>query len=253
MGLALVRAYLAHIDRGVLDEETDHYDDDLEKQDMGQKNSRLQAEKEEYDADDEYNEYKEESEALTFQRDQEQTRGVKIEERLFDLIETNPFPAEAVEAKGLLDELRGFSFGVALVGKGNVLLWNSIIFDNMPMLEYLLQEKQFLGVELDKRFYVDGGTLLSCAVSRDNEAAVRLLLQAGANVDTPNADGDTPLHLACRLGMGGLGMIKILREANASVDVPNNKGQTALELAQQWSQSEELLDDLSPPKKMRYK
>ena len=58
---------------------------------------------------------------------------------------------------------------------------------------------------------------------------VRLLLDAGANVDAANKHGDTALILAaCN---GRMEIVRLLLDAGANVDAANTKGGTALTLA----------------------
>jgi ankyrin repeat protein len=58
---------------------------------------------------------------------------------------------------------------------------------------------------------------------------MRLLLQAGADVDASNADGLTPLMAASQAGH--LGAVSVLVEAGADLDQRDRLGRTALDLA----------------------
>ena len=55
---------------------------------------------------------------------------------------------------------------------------------------------------------------------------MHLLLQAGANVNVANVNGQTPLMAAAR--NGHIGAVRLLLEAGADVNAANAKGQTAL-------------------------
>jgi hypothetical protein len=67
--------------------------------------------------------------------------------------------------------------------------------------------------------------LLSAASSGDTAAAARLLGQ-GAEVDTKNNQGDTPLMLATKSGK--IDTAKLLIEKGANLEAKNNVGETAL-------------------------
>ena len=55
------------------------------------------------------------------------------------------------------------------------------------------------------------------------------LIRNGANVNEPNFDGSTPLHIACRDGL--LEMVKILIENGAIIDFKSKVQPSALQLA----------------------
>lgn len=80
---------------------------------------------------------------------------------------------------------------------------------------------------LHEAAYGDGG----------NATAVRMLLQHGAKVDVLNAEGDSPLHLACQ--RGEYYCVKLLLEAGANLNLTDSDGLTPLEVARrslQWSE-----------------
>lgn len=64
------------------------------------------------------------------------------------------------------------------------------------------------------------------AVSIGNESVVRLLLEAGALVNVPGLDNDTPLHLATRDVRPALA--KLLIQYGADVDKRNIQGHKPL-------------------------
>jgi len=66
--------------------------------------------------------------------------------------------------------------------------------------------------------------------NREPLDAVRLLLDAGANPDAVNPDGDAALHLAAKDGK--LDIIRALADGGATLDLPNKDGQTALEVVE---------------------
>jgi ankyrin repeat protein len=68
--------------------------------------------------------------------------------------------------------------------------------------------------------------------NREPADAVRLLLAAGANPDamTPGEKGEAALHVAAKDGK--LDIVRILAEAGATLDLPNAEGKTALEVVE---------------------
>lgn len=61
----------------------------------------------------------------------------------------------------------------------------------------------------------------------DDPAVVKLLLQAGAEVDARNLNGDTPLHYAASLGR--MEVMPLLLKAGADVNALDRNGHTALD------------------------
>jgi uncharacterized protein len=59
----------------------------------------------------------------------------------------------------------------------------------------------------------DGKTALFCAVENEHLVVVKLLLAAGAKVETKNRHGQTPL--AMEVGKGHHEMVKLLRDHSA--------------------------------------
>jgi hypothetical protein len=77
----------------------------------------------------------------------------------------------------------------------------------------------------------DGQTALHWAARSSHEVMVRLLLEAKANVEAKDNNGQTALHLAARNGHEAV--VRLLLEAKADVEAKGNYGQTALHLAAQ--------------------
>eukprot|EP00041_Stephanoeca_diplocostata_P022552 m.539758 g.539758 ORF g.539758 m.539758 type:complete len:515 (-) comp22092_c0_seq3:882-2426(-) len=59
---------------------------------------------------------------------------------------------------------------------------------------------------------------------------VQVLLTAGADIDLPDADGDTPLHIAARAGNSNL--VRLLLDIGANAHAENNHQKTALDVAE---------------------
>lgn len=69
-----------------------------------------------------------------------------------------------------------------------------------------------------------------------NIEAVEQALKEGAEINTTDDFGDTPLHWAS-LG-GHLAIVTFLLEKNAEINVKNSKGDTALSYASPWGYTE---------------
>jgi ankyrin repeat protein len=63
-----------------------------------------------------------------------------------------------------------------------------------------------------------------------NEEVVRILLEKGANINTPNNNGETPLSTAAVLGK--VKLVRLLLTNNANINSRDNKGKTPLALVQ---------------------
>ena len=77
---------------------------------------------------------------------------------------------------------------------------------------------------------------LHCAAQRNRTEVAQLLIDAGADVDIKNRDGDFPVHLACI--SGALDVVKMLVEAGARVCDTDNEGRMCLHLATQYGHTE---------------
>lgn len=74
------------------------------------------------------------------------------------------------------------------------------------------------------------------AATANRHAVARALLQAGADVNAADKDGDTPLHKATRLG--DVELIELLLAAGANVNARTKTGRTALTAASIWNYPE---------------
>ncbi|KAI4375808.1 hypothetical protein MLD38_013634 [Melastoma candidum] len=78
----------------------------------------------------------------------------------------------------------------------------------------------------------DGRTALHFVSGLGSEPCVRILVEAGADIDRrDNVGGLSPLHMAA--GYARPGVTKVLIELGANVDVMDEKGKTPLELAKE--------------------
>ena len=99
---------------------------------------------------------------------------------------------------------------------------------NKPALLKMMLDSGRIDVDARLR---NGGTLLTTAVSLNQLAAVEALIAAGADVNAPDARGDTPLHLAAANRPGSGAIANALLEAGARLNLRNAEGRTAVELA----------------------
>jgi ankyrin repeat protein len=81
-------------------------------------------------------------------------------------------------------------------------------------------------------------TALHFAARDQNAALVRLLLEAGAEVDPQDAFGDTPLWRSVMSSAGRLAAMKLLVEHGADPGVPNLHGISPLDLARKTGQDD---------------
>ncbi len=80
---------------------------------------------------------------------------------------------------------------------------------------------------------VDGDTPLHVFASRKDRYAVKLCIDAGANIDAVGDMGETPLHIA--IARGSEGIVELLLEAGAKTSIRSEFNETALEKAQKKS------------------
>ena len=107
--------------------------------------------------------------------------------------------------------------------RGATLLMHAAAFGNLETLKLLLDA----GADVNARNDFDATALLWGA--RDPEKA-RLLIEHGANVNARSKQGRTPLMLAC-LRHGGSETVALMLRKGAEVNVKDGRGDTALGLA----------------------
>jgi hypothetical protein len=79
--------------------------------------------------------------------------------------------------------------------------------------------------------YEDGYSALEIAASNDNFDIIKMLLEAGADPDSRLPGQKSALMLLCARGSSDIKSIKILLEAGANVNLKDKYGHTALMLA----------------------
>ncbi|CAD7673973.1 unnamed protein product [Nyctereutes procyonoides] len=73
------------------------------------------------------------------------------------------------------------------------------------------------------------GYFLMVSKTKQNEALVRMLLDAGVDVNATDCAGCTPLHYACQ--MKNQTLVPLLLEARADPTIKNKRGESCLEVA----------------------
>lgn len=85
--------------------------------------------------------------------------------------------------------------------------------------------KKFLPLTQDINARKSGLTALEIAIAQDNLPMVKMLIEAGANVNTKNETGETPLLIADHKLSKNLPMVRYLLEHGANVNAVNKRGQ----------------------------
>ena len=116
--------------------------------------------------------------------------------------------------------------------KGHTCLILAVRFRQTKIVRYLVGLPE---VELNHRDTEKNFTALHYAVENEDTDVVRVLIDAGADIETRGNYGRSPLHSACVLG--ALDVVKILVRAGAGVRATNNKGHTCLILAVRFRQT----------------
>ena len=92
------------------------------------------------------------------------------------------------------------------------------------------------GADINHRDDPDGWTPLIYAIYYGNESAIKLLLNAGANVSISDYAGRTPLMIAAICGKQELA--KSLIDSGADVCAMDHAGKTALDFAVEYHQNQ---------------
>ncbi|XP_073541625.1 ankyrin repeat domain-containing protein 22 [Phyllobates terribilis] len=74
------------------------------------------------------------------------------------------------------------------------------------------------------------GYVIMVSKTKQNERLIRLLLNAGANVNATDSGGNTALHYACK--MKSQSIVPILLEAKADPHIKNEAGETCVDIAE---------------------
>ncbi|KAK7074366.1 hypothetical protein SK128_009451 [Halocaridina rubra] len=104
------------------------------------------------------------------------------------------------------------------------------------LLQQVKRETSIQANLLNASNYNDG-TLLHTAARTGHSGIMKLLVDAGADINAKNQDGNTPLHLSAWYGNSHLNVIKLLLTAGASMEVTNLNGLTSPHIAAENSHS----------------
>lgn len=102
--------------------------------------------------------------------------------------------------------------------------------NNMPAVEQLLKNKIRLGLQEDSRA---APTFMTSAAMAGRTDIVLTLLNAGANIESMNGDGYTPLM--CAVLMGKTETVRLLISKKADVNAVSYHADTPLSLAREAS------------------
>jgi ankyrin repeat protein len=92
---------------------------------------------------------------------------------------------------------------------------------NIELVKFLLNTGSTSTINWrNKSIYKISESALHLAVQGGYEKITTLLLEAGANINIVNREGDTPLHVACR--SGNVKLIQILLERGANAELRNH-------------------------------
>ncbi|ELT88636.1 hypothetical protein CAPTEDRAFT_47865, partial [Capitella teleta] len=120
-------------------------------------------------------------------------------------------------------------------------LHKACLFDNVRMVKILLNK----GLEIDARDIYGYTPLFIVISSSSNETTLKMIVEAlvtnGANVDTSDHDGDTPLHMASIRKHPSI--VNYLLENGADPNAINNEGNTPYHYAI-WNEQKQLADSL---------
>lgn len=94
-------------------------------------------------------------------------------------------------------------------------LAQAVLWGDVTVVAHILDTKEVTQANLDQA--------LLYSVTRDNAAVTRLLLRAGANVNTTDRVGNTPLLIAARLRESNIETIRLLVEHGADTEAVNKK------------------------------
>jgi len=98
--------------------------------------------------------------------------------------------------------------------------------NDIELAHFLLKRK---GIDINDKGY-DDWTPLHCAVQHSNIGMIKMLLDAGANIDALRYGNAPPLHQA--ITVGDKEIVRYLIDAGADVSIEDDYGKTPFELLQ---------------------
>ncbi len=148
----------------------------------------------------------------------------------------------------------------AIILENHLDLYQAILANDIATIKRLLENKSQIDLNLELE---NGETLITTAVARDLYPIVELLIENNASIHKTNAQNETPLMVAARLGLENLTRLLVtlgskpdnkdlngntalhltilnnheemalfLINSRANIDITNNDNQTALKLAE---------------------
>jgi len=109
-------------------------------------------------------------------------------------------------------------------GKGNTLLIYSIRAENIPLVNYLIDQQANVNKKDEK-----GNTPLIVATELQNESVIKYLIKHGADVNKKNKKGEVPLIIASEFNNENL--IKYYIDSGSDVNREDDQGNLALRIA----------------------
>ncbi|KAF5484056.1 Serine/threonine-protein phosphatase 6 regulatory ankyrin repeat subunit A [Colletotrichum fructicola] len=117
---------------------------------------------------------------------------------------------------------------VALLGKFSwtrPLLQRAVALGHDSLISVLIGTEQYL----DERDDLEMDQILREAISWEQQAAVKLLLESGVSIDTRDNNGRTVLHLSANMGQPEV--VQMLLDAGADVNDKDSQGLSAIDIA----------------------
>jgi hypothetical protein len=113
---------------------------------------------------------------------------------------------------------------------------------NVDNFETLILLMLINGADYTIQTNFNGHTAIHEAIARNNYWAIKVFCQC-CNLNILNRDGDTPLHLAIKLG--NYEFVKMLVKAGADYSIQNNEDLSALKLAENFC-----IKEIKPPQEL---
>ncbi|KAL8745775.1 MAG: hypothetical protein Q9190_002132 [Brigantiaea leucoxantha] len=130
---------------------------------------------------------------------------------------------------------RSFKAAEALLEGGASPSQANVVDDDVPLFLAVTNSQEIIvrlllqhGASPNQQTIYDGQTALHWSISYNDVAIAQLLIDCGADIDCPDKNGDTPLHIAAKKSKK---TTKLLIQAGACIDLWNKNGDTPLLVA----------------------
>ena len=118
--------------------------------------------------------------------------------------------------------------------QGKTVLHYLVTGDNVRAVDHILKKSPVLSRTMDAEGKTPFATLLEASwpghIGESKQDIIRLLIKAGADVNTVNSKGETWLHLAAS-GSNNIKVIETLVDNGADLNLKNGAGKTAVHIA----------------------